>query len=240
MATYDQTSADAGTVAAVFNDRESARDAVADLHDAGYHHAWLGVTRTDLDDAGEPTLESEGAGGFMEAVGRFFSGDGSDGRALHETLVHRGLSEQQARRIDASIVPGNAVVTVDGNDDPGGATRIMRRAGGRIEGSVAPLDDDDLNDEGSGYAAGRTPDDVDGADRIQLREERLAVDKQRVASGEVRVGKRVVTEQQSVDVPVFREELYIERRPAGDTALRQRRSAKAKRSAYRSVRSAST
>ena len=38
------------------------------------------------------------------------------------------------------------------------------------------------------------------------------VDKQTEKAGEVRVGKRVVEEQQSVDVPVTREEVTIERR----------------------------
>jgi uncharacterized protein (TIGR02271 family) len=49
-------------------------------------------------------------------------------------------------------------------------------------------------------------------DVLERREERLTVDKQTEKAGEVRVGKRVVEEQQSVDVPVTREEVTIERR----------------------------
>jgi len=229
MSTYDQTYADAGTVAAVFTDRESARDALAQLHEAGFHHVWLGVTQTDIDDAGEPTLESGGAGGFMETVGRFFSGEGSHGQALHEALVHHGLTEQQARRIDATIAPGNAVVTVDGNDDPGEAMRILRQSGGRFEGSAAQ----GLGNTSRGVAAGgsvtgafdsndaarqRKSSDANEARHVQLREERLAVDKERVQSGEARIGKRVVSEEQSVDVPVFHEELYVQRRPVSGSA----------------------
>ncbi|MBC5802232.1 MAG: YsnF/AvaK domain-containing protein [Candidatus Eremiobacteraeota bacterium] len=210
MSTYDQTYADAGTVAAVFPDRDSARDALAELHDAGFHRVWLGVTHPNLDDGGEPTLESESAGGFLESVGRFFSGEGPHGQALHDALVHHGLSEQQARRIDATIEPGNAVVTVDGNDDPGEAMRILRQSGGRFEGSGTPNVADS--------ARGRSADDANDARRLQLREERLSVDKERVQSGEARIGKRVVSEQQSVDVPVFHEEVYVERRPAGGVA----------------------
>ena len=48
---------------------------------------------------------------------------------------------------------------------------------------------------------------------IERSEERLTVDKDRQQVGSVRVGKRVVEETQSVDVPVTREELVIERRP---------------------------
>ena len=61
----------------------------------------------------------------------------------------------------------------------------------------------------------------DAFDRtIQLREERLNVDKTAVKTGEVRVGKRVVTEHKTIDVPVEREEVVIERRPASGKAAR--------------------
>jgi uncharacterized protein (TIGR02271 family) len=59
----------------------------------------------------------------------------------------------------------------------------------------------------------------DAYDRtIQLREERLKVNKTPVQAGEVRVGKRVVSERQTIDVPVEREEVVIERRPASGRA----------------------
>ena len=60
-------------------------------------------------------------------------------------------------------------------------------------------------------------------DVLERREERLTVDKDTEQIGSVRVGKRVVEETQSVDVPVKREELVIERRsvdrPADDDSL---------------------
>jgi uncharacterized protein (TIGR02271 family) len=59
----------------------------------------------------------------------------------------------------------------------------------------------------------------DAFDRtIQLREERLNVDKSEVETGQVRVGKRVVSEHKTIDVPVEREEVVIERRPASGRA----------------------
>ncbi|WP_426449507.1 YsnF/AvaK domain-containing protein [Paenibacillus sp. S-38] len=51
---------------------------------------------------------------------------------------------------------------------------------------------------------------------LRLREERLQVDKQRVQSGEVSVRKEVIEEQQTINVPVSREEVYIERRDVTD------------------------
>jgi len=54
----------------------------------------------------------------------------------------------------------------------------------------------------------------DAYDRtLKLYEERLKVDKE-VDTGEVDVRKETVTERQTVDVPVEREEVVIKRRPA--------------------------
>jgi uncharacterized protein (TIGR02271 family) len=53
---------------------------------------------------------------------------------------------------------------------------------------------------------------VTDRDVLERREERLVVDKDVEKAGDVRVGKRVVEQQQSVDVPVTREEVTIDRR----------------------------
>jgi len=51
---------------------------------------------------------------------------------------------------------------------------------------------------------------------LRLHEERLNVNKDRVQTGEVNVGKHVVESEQSIEVPVEREEVYIERRPVNE------------------------
>jgi uncharacterized protein (TIGR02271 family) len=56
--------------------------------------------------------------------------------------------------------------------------------------------------------------DTEREARLTLAEEELAVGKRRVASGEVEVGKRVETERVRETVPVAREEVTVERRPA--------------------------
>jgi len=59
----------------------------------------------------------------------------------------------------------------------------------------------------------------DAYDRtIQLRAERLKVNKSTVKTGEVHVGKRVVTEHKTMEVPVEREEVVIQRKPASGRA----------------------
>ncbi len=210
MSTYDSTyGSGAQNLAGIFIDRESAHDALTELHHAGFRRVWLGVTRAE---AGEKTIESENAGGFMETMGRFFSGEEARGNTLAEALVAHGLSDAQAREIDAQIVPGNAVVVVDGENDVAEATSIIEETGGKVSGAAAPS----LRPQAS--LGARSADTADDARRLELREERLSLDKQRVQSGEAQIGKRVVSEVQSVDVPVFHEELYIERRPVSGGA----------------------
>jgi len=51
------------------------------------------------------------------------------------------------------------------------------------------------------------------ADTMKLREEQLRVEKERVQAGEVRLGKEVVEERKSMEVPVTREEVVVERHP---------------------------
>jgi uncharacterized protein (TIGR02271 family) len=48
---------------------------------------------------------------------------------------------------------------------------------------------------------------------VQLREEELTARKTPVETGRVQLGKEVVEQQQTMDVPVSREEVYVERRP---------------------------
>jgi len=55
--------------------------------------------------------------------------------------------------------------------------------------------------------------DFQEADTLELRGEDLEVRKRRVQAGEVEVGKRVVEEEKTLEVPVEREEVFIERRP---------------------------
>ncbi|MHA6485670.1 YsnF/AvaK domain-containing protein [Bacillus cabrialesii] len=51
---------------------------------------------------------------------------------------------------------------------------------------------------------------------MPLREEQLKVDKEDVQTGEVEIGKEVKTEQRDMDIPVRRDEIYVERRPVDE------------------------
>ena len=52
-------------------------------------------------------------------------------------------------------------------------------------------------------------------ERIELREEELRAEKQRVQGGEVRLRKEVIEEKKTIEVPVTREELVIEKHSVG-------------------------
>ena len=54
--------------------------------------------------------------------------------------------------------------------------------------------------------------DVIQNENMLLREEELDIDKERVQTGEVKLSKEIVEEQQTVNVPVTHEEVIIERR----------------------------
>lgn len=108
------------------------------------------------------------------------------------------------------------------------AYRYGGEAESRYQGRAFDQVEDDLKrdwgkakDHG-GLAWGHAREAVkDAYDRtIQLREERLKVEKAPVKTGEVHVGKRVVTEHKTIDVPVEREEVVIERRPASGRAAK--------------------
>ena len=58
----------------------------------------------------------------------------------------------------------------------------------------------------------RPASECDG-ETLQLREEELQARKESVETGRVRVGTKVVEEQQALEVPVTREEVTIERHP---------------------------
>ncbi len=55
--------------------------------------------------------------------------------------------------------------------------------------------------------------DLTEEERIRLREERLEVDKEEVQTGEVNIRKETKHETKSIDVPVEKEEVIIERKP---------------------------
>ena len=202
-------------VAAAFSDREIAHACYEALDREGFPHRWMAITKPAETEAwgdGSPEATSENditesSDGALGAIGRFFSGEGN---SLRRSLEDHGIDTVEAIAIDEALHLGGAVVVVAAHDRRDVAASILRRGGGLFYGALA--------DRATAYDV--TTDDLvsatevtprETAQTLELRHERLVIDKQVVPAGEATVGTRVVSEPVSIDVPVVHEELFIER-----------------------------
>lgn len=137
------------------------------------------------------------------------------GTGIVQALENLGLPEQEAAFYNSEFQSGHTVVMVNASDRQQDAYDILRRNNGYDFNSNGSR----MGDYASSTATGTPQTSTEGEQRMKLREEQLNVQKQPVETGEARLRKDVVSEQQSVDVPVTHEEVYIERRPgSGQTS----------------------
>jgi len=215
-------------LAATFSSREAAHSAVHRLHDEGFERTWVGVTKSMTDGGYSATLgAAETRVEEENPIARFFSGGNE---SLHEALRRHGVSDVDASRVDTTLPPNSAVLTVHGANHPELAAEIIEECGGSLLASNASTRmlgayaDRNVPAQPQGKPAFANLGNYNQGEelgeerKLQLRAERLSVDKRRVSAGEAVVGKRVVTETSEVDVPLVHEELYIERRPASGLA----------------------
>jgi uncharacterized protein (TIGR02271 family) len=132
------------------------------------------------------------------------------GTGITDSLENLGLSEEEATFYNQEFENGRTIVTVNTSDRQQEAYDILRRNGAYDFSSRSAQT---ANYASTANYTSTTATDM-GAQRVQLREEELRAQKQPVQTGEVGLRKEVVSEQQTIDVPVTREEVYIERRPA--------------------------
>ncbi|WP_406693869.1 YsnF/AvaK domain-containing protein [Singulisphaera sp. Ch08] len=130
-------------------------------------------------------------------------------------LVGAGIPEEEAQYYQSEFEAGRTIVTVNAESRGDEATAILRRHGAydmTTRSAVAS------EISGSTHARGiASPDSGPFSARegetIQVKEERLHAEKRPVEMGEVRVRKEVHTENKTIEVPVEREEVVIERTP---------------------------
>jgi uncharacterized protein (TIGR02271 family) len=147
------------------------------------------------------------------------------------SLAGTGIPSDRAAYLTRSLEPGGAIVTVHDANRAGEAEEILSANNARVryedvEGNVTTEDEFVENDAAridaadstgqeitdTGYVDRRPVDAANRAgERIQLFGEVLRVHKERITRGEVRVRKDVITENQTIEVPVVREELVLER-----------------------------
>ncbi len=137
------------------------------------------------------------------------------GTGIVQALEKLGLPQQEATFYNREFEAGRTVVMVNAPGRAQDAYDILRRNNGYDFNSNGYQTGDYAATTGAGMPQTSTGDEQ----RMKLREEQLNVQKQPVETGEARLRKDVVSEQQSVDVPVTHEEVYIERRPgSGQTS----------------------
>jgi uncharacterized protein (TIGR02271 family) len=195
------TTTEQSIVVGLFQDRAMAEQAVDDLERAGFSHDQISFSGH-----GAPT------GGFLAGLKSLFTGEGTTGGVLHD-LVGMGMPSEDAQYYQQEYEAGRSVVAVTDADTSRlqEASTILARYGGygASRRSAQATDEAVSAPTTAQGAMGAT----DGVRRMQVHEEQLQVYKRPAQVGEVRLGKEVVSEQKTINVPTTREEVYIERRP---------------------------
>jgi uncharacterized protein (TIGR02271 family) len=145
------------------------------------------------------------AGALATALGGAAIGAGVG--AIAGALVGLGVPKEEAEYYEGEVKSGRTLVTVRADGRYAEAQRLLRLHGAydieSREGATAT--------GATAAATGRAA--AEGERTVQLREEQLQARTQPVQSGEVTVGKEVVEERRTMDVPVSREEVTVERHP---------------------------
>jgi Domain of unknown function (DUF2382) len=138
--------------------------------------------------------ETAGTGSLLDHLaGSLVGHDANDGQ-LSEDLISKGVPPDEVNYYQQQVEAGRTIVVVESYGHQEEARTILYRYGA--------YDASNLVSQGTG-------DHI-----IPVREEELRVHKQIVETGEIIVHKEVITEEKTITVPVSREELVIERRPA--------------------------
>jgi uncharacterized protein (TIGR02271 family) len=198
-AMQDSSGAIMGSVAGLFHDESQAEDALHELREAGFSGTEIGVATAAQ---GTNAAKQPNTGDFWRKVANVFGKHEHTESAseLEDSLAASGVSQQQAQYLNRSLSKGDILVAVRAAGDRAvNARAILEQAGADIGAGEASL------------ATGTTSGSLQEERKIELVGEILRVHKERVQRGEVRFRKEVVTENQSIEVPVTREELVIER-----------------------------
>jgi uncharacterized protein (TIGR02271 family) len=215
----------AKTTVGVFATRAAAEKAVADLKAAGYRDNQIGLVGKNSDgkavraDGAGDTHAGEGAAigaatgagvaglvslgvtfGVIPVIGPILAmgplaaalvsaAGGAAAAGVAGALIGWGIPEEDAKYYEGEVQAGRYLVTVEGSKAD--AKGVFTRHGGYDRSSASASGD-----------AGRM---------VELKEEHLKANKETVRTGDVTVRKEVHTEQKTLNVPVTREEVVIER-----------------------------
>jgi uncharacterized protein (TIGR02271 family) len=225
------------TVAAYFPSDASAEAAMSALRAAGFRESQIGVAAASgptvgATDNSNAYSAGQRAGNAWEKVKSFFSGNSAEPYAgessressndnviapdyvdpedLHGSLTGLSVPEHHTRYFGSRLGSSGegVLVTVNAMDREAEVTKILSENGG------------DVGPDTKEFNFLPASQDAASVHKIQLLGEVLRVHKDRVSRGEVRLRKEVITSTQTVEVPVTREELVVERVPVtGEQAV---------------------
>jgi len=170
------------------------------------------------------------AGGALAAVLASAAG-GAAIVGILGALIGLGIPEEEAHYYENEFKSGRTIITVKAEGRYDEAMSILRRCGGWDRSTMhetsatgtqhhAPTTGTSSAAAYSGTAGTSSSAAFAGTagEKIEVKEEQLRAHKQPVQTGEVRVHKEVVTEHKTLDVPVQREEVVVERHAASGQA----------------------
>jgi uncharacterized protein (TIGR02271 family) len=148
------------------------------------------------------------AGAFATALTGAAIGAGVG--AVAGALVGMGIPKEEAEYYEGEVKSGRTLVAVRDEGRYDEAQRILRQHRAydieSRDASARPA----VTGVVGGQRVGTTSTAAD-SETLQLREEELQARKTSVESGQVTLGKEVVEERKTLEVPVTREEVYVER-----------------------------
>jgi len=222
MASRTKTASNATTVG-VFNTREEAERAIDKLMAQGYTRDQIGVVGKNAEgkvvaqtegNAGEGAAigAATGAGvaglvslgisyGLIPAIGPILAvgplaaallsaASGAAAAGLAGALIGWGVPEEDGKFYESQVESGKFLVTVNAEKRHDEAWKVMQQGG----------------------AYNRETCD---AKTMKLHEERLRAHKENVQTGEVTLRKETTIEHKTIEVPVKKEEVVVERRAVG-------------------------
>jgi len=228
-------------VVGVFRTKQQAQKAIEELRQAGFKANQIGVVARDKKlakelKASEETYAEEGAAagaatglavgglwglgiaaGLLTPIGPVIAGGtlagilasaatGAAVAGLAGFLIGLGVPEEDTRFYEKEVKAGRILVTVKAGAKAAEAREILQRNEGYDFQSTQ------ASTAAAGGARKTATRDAGGADRVEVREEEVNVRKRPVQKGEVKIRKDVVTEHRTLDVPVTREEVVVERK----------------------------
>src|SRR5260370_10812698 len=142
---------------------------------------------------------------FSEDQSRYSVHKGGGG--ILDSLIGLGLGQEEARYYNREFLNGRTIVTVKTTDRQQEAADILQRHGASDASRQLSQTSGTLSTNRP-FQTGAVPEEEQ---KLQLKEEQLLVTKEQVQAGEVDLHKEIVTEQQTITVPVSHEEIVIER-----------------------------